>query len=339
MRVLSRSEVERLLRPADVVPVMADAMRRYSAGSVDQPLRTILRPAGHTSLLGTMPCHVAGPGLGERADPDGVYGVKAMVLKPENPARGLDLHAGVVLVFDPDTGRPAALLDAGAVTAVRTAAVSAVAADALARPDCAVLAVLGSGVQARSHLRSMFAVRPGISSVRIWSRTPGHAEALRPFAEEHLPAGVEIEVVDTVAGALDGADLVCTTLACREPVVEAGMLAPGAHVNAVGASFRDHREFTAEAVAATRIFVDSRESALTESGDIGVPLAEGLIDAASIQAEIGEVLLGKHPGRGDAAEITFYKSLGLAVQDVMFGFAAVTAAAEAGIGVDIDLEE
>ena len=335
MRVLSRSEVETLLSPAEVVPVMAQAMRRYSSGLVDQPLRTILRPNGETSLLGTMPCHIA-------ADPDDPvgdlsgYGVKAMVLKPENPARGLDLHAGVVLVFDPDTGRPSALLDAGAVTAVRTAAVSAVATDALARQDCTVLAILGSGVQARSHLRFMLAVRPDIKEIRVWSRTPEHAEAMRAFAADRL--GVDVRPTAEPAQALRGADLVCTTLACREPVVEADMLAPGAHVNAVGASFRDHREFSCAAVARARLFVDSRASALSESGDIGEPIAQGLIDAGHILAEIGEVLLGRHPGRTGAEEITLYKSLGLAVQDVAFGFAASAAAQRSEAGAEIDLE-
>jgi len=334
MRVLSRTEVEQLLTQAEVIPVMAEAMRRYSAGLVDQPLRTILRPEGQGSLLGTMPCHITPREDG--ADDYGGFGVKAMVLKPENPARGLDLHAGVVLVFDPDTGRPSALLDAGAVTAMRTAAVSAVATDVLARRDCAVLAILGSGVQARSHLRSMLAVRPEIREFRVWSRTREHAEAMRAFAADQL--GVELRVTVGPAEALRDADLVCTTLACREPVVEAEMLAPGAHVNAVGASFRDHREFTAAAIARASLFVDSRQSALSESGDIGVPLQEGLIGADHVLAELGEVLLGKHPGRTGDTEITLYKSLGLAVQDVMFGFAASAAAHRSKVGTEVQLE-
>ncbi|HEX4791197.1 MAG TPA: ornithine cyclodeaminase family protein, partial [Actinospica sp.] len=296
--------------------------------------------AGHGSLLGTMPCHVE-PVDGAAGAGYGGYGVKAMVLQPENPARGLDLHAGVVLVFDQDTGYPAALLDAGAVTALRTAAVSAVATDVLARQDCTALGILGSGVQARSHLRSMLAVRPGIREIRIWSRTPAHAEAMCGFARAEAAvreAGIEVRRAGAVAEALRGADLVCTTLACREPVVEAGMLTPGVHVNAVGASFRDHREFTAAAVARARLFVDSRESALNESGDIGVPLREGLIGAEHILAEIGEVLLGKQPGRGGPEEITMYKSLGLAVQDVMFGFAAAAAANRSLAGTEVQLD-
>ncbi|MEV7389540.1 MULTISPECIES: ornithine cyclodeaminase family protein [unclassified Streptomyces] len=328
MLLIDRATVRELYPVELAMPVMAEAMRRYSGGQVELPLRTILRPEKDTGLLGTMPGFVAGEDLAG-------YGLKAMVLKPENPARGLDLHIGVVLVFDPGTGAPLAMMDAGAVTAVRTAAVSGVATEALARPDAGDLAVLGSGVQARSHLEAMHLVRP-LRRVRAWSRTAENAEAFRVWADKEL--GVEVETMATPAAALAGADLVCTTTAAREPVVQAADLAPGAHVNAVGASFIDHRELSSEAVAGASFFVDSRESALAESGDLRAPLTEGLVGPGHIRAELGEVLLGTRPGRREPTEITVFKSLGLGVQDIMSGFAVAEEAAARGLGQTFELD-
>ncbi|MFJ9710002.1 ornithine cyclodeaminase family protein [Streptomyces sp. NPDC101234] len=328
MLLIDRATVRELYPVELAMPVMAEAMRRYSGGQVELPLRTILRPEKDTGLLGTMPGFVAGEDLAG-------YGLKAMVLKPENPARGLDLHIGVVLVFDPGTGAPLAMMDAGAVTAVRTAAVSGVATEALARPDAGDLAVLGSGVQARSHLEAMHLVRP-LRRVRVWSRTAENAEAFRVWADKEL--GVEVETMATPAAALAGADLVCTTTAAREPVVQAADLAPGAHVNAVGASFIDHRELSSEAVAGASLFVDSRESALAESGDLRAPLTEGLVGPGHIRAELGEVLLGTRPGRREPTEITVFKSLGLGVQDIMSGFAVAEEAAARGLGQTFELD-
>lgn len=322
MLLIDRETVHRVYPVERAIDVMAEAMRRYSAGLVDQPLRTILRPERDSGLLGTMPGFVAG-------DETSGYGLKVMVLKPENPARGLDLHIGVVMVFDPGTGEPLALMDAGAVTAVRTAAVSAVATRALARPGAGDLAVLGAGVQARSHLRAMAAVRT-LRRVRVWNRTPANAEKYRAWAAAET--GIDVEVMATPAAALAGADLVCTTTATRQPLVDRADLADGVHVNAVGSSFVDHRELTEQAVAHAAWFVDSRESALAESGDLRAPIDAGLVGPGHIRAELGEVLLGKHPGRGGDAEITVYKSLGLGVQDIMSGFAIAEAAAAQHLG-------
>ncbi|MGX9883178.1 ornithine cyclodeaminase family protein [Streptomyces sp. NPDC002276] len=327
MLLIDRATVRELYPVERALPVMAEAMRRYSGGQVELPLRTILRPEKDTGLLGTMPGFVGGENWAG-------YGLKAMVLKPENPARGLDLHIGIVLVYDPDTGAPLAMMDAGAVTAVRTAAVSAVATESLARPDAGDLAVLGSGVQARSHLEAMQLVRP-LHRVRVWSRTSQNAEAYRRWAAEEL--GIVVEAMPTPAQALAGADLVCTTTASKEPVVQAADLAPGVHVNAVGASFIEHRELSSQAVAGASFFVDSRESALAESGDLRGPLAEGLIGPDHIMAELGEVLLGAHPGRRENEEITVFKSLGLGVQDIMSGFAIAQEAAAQGLGQAFDL--
>ncbi|MFJ6938948.1 ornithine cyclodeaminase family protein [Streptomyces sp. NPDC101132] len=328
MLLLDRETVQRVYPVRAAIPVMAEAMRRYSGGHAAQPLRTIVRPPHETGLLGSMPGHVAG-------EQHAGFGVKVMALKPENPARGLDLHIGMVIVFDPDTARPVGLLDAGAVTAVRTAAVSAVATDALARPDAGDLAVLGSGTQARSHLSAMREVRE-LRRVRVWSRTDAHAYAYRDWAAAEL--GIEVEVTAGPREAVTGADLVCTTTGSTVPLLDAVDLAPGTHVNAVGSSFPDQRELTAEAVAGAELFVDSRESALAESGDIRAALDHGLAPPDHLRAELGDVLLGRHPGRSGPDAVTVYKSLGLGVQDIMSGFAAVEAARAQGLGTTFHLD-
>jgi alanine dehydrogenase len=327
MLVLDHAATRAALPITEAIALMAEALKGYSSATSSQPLRTILRPAGRDDLLGTMPAFVAGP--------DGGYGLKAMMLKPGNPARGLDLHIGVVLVFDPDTGAPLAMADAGAVTAIRTPAVSAVATDLLAAPGAGDLAILGSGVQARGHLEAMAAVRT-LRSVRVWSRTPAHAQHYRDWAAQTL--GIEVSLVPSAHAALDGADLVCSTMAGREPVVQAADLARGAHVNAVGASFADHREYSSEAVARCRVFVDSRESAGRESLDLLAPQREGLVGPDHVLAEIGEVLLDKYPGRQAPDEITFFKSLGLAVEDVIAGFAIARTARLNGLGITVELK-
>ncbi|MBA0048687.1 ornithine cyclodeaminase family protein [Mycobacteroides sp. LB1] len=323
-RFLDYAAVREALPMAVAIDLMAEAMRRYSSGLITQPLRTIVRPETETGLLGAMPCHVGG-------DDFAGFGLKVMVLKPENPSRGLPLHVGVVMVFDPQTGSPSAVMDAGAITEIRTAAVSAVATRALSRPNSGDLAILGAGVQARSHLEAISAVR-SLRRVRIWNRTLEHAVEYRDWASTWL--GTPVEIMADPAGALDGADLICTTMATKEAVVQADWLSTGAHVNAVGGSFADAREFTSEAVARTTIFVDSRESALAESGDLRNPLQEGLVQPTDLVAELGEVLLGKHPGRTRDSEITFFKSLGLAVEDIMSGLyvAQVLDRSSAGTG-------
>ncbi|MFI2612890.1 ornithine cyclodeaminase family protein [Kitasatospora sp. NPDC018619] len=337
MLLLDQEAVHEAFPMADAIPVLAEAMRRHSAGLVTQPLRQVLRPATEGSMFAVMPGHLGLPAAGEGFEPAlgglGGYGLKAIMFKPDNPAKGLHAHVGAVFLFDPETGALAAVLDGAAVTAVRTAAVSAVATAALAAPDAGDLAVLGSGVQARSHLEAMAEVRR-LRRVRVWSRTAAHAREFAQWARERVE--VPVEVAATPAGALAGADLVCTTLATREPVVEAADLAPGAHVNAVGASVRDARELHSAAVARCSVFVDSRESALAEAGDLLAPIAEGLIGPDHVRAELGEVLLGRAAGRRAAAETTLYKSLGMAGQDIAAGFAVLRAATARGLGRPVD---
>jgi ornithine cyclodeaminase len=295
--VLSHDDVRRLLPMDECIELMEAALSDIARGRAWQPLRFVIRPPEEKTLMGLMPAH--------RSEPQRAYGLKAICIFPENPARGLDAHQGGVLLCDGETGQLRALLDASAVTAVRTAAVSAVATRALARDDAKELAILGAGVQARSHLEALPHVRP-FEKVRIWSRTPEHAQAVA--AETKLP----VEVVESAEAAVGGADVVVTATSSREPVLERAWLAPGAHINAVGSSIPTARELDDETMAEAALFCDARESLLNEAGDY---LLAGL-GPDSIRAELGEVLIGSAEGRRDARELTVFKSLGLGVEDL-----------------------
>jgi ornithine cyclodeaminase len=232
---------------------------------------------------------------------------------PGNHGTLYDSHQGVVMLFGIAHGEPLAILDATAITAIRTAAASAAATDALARPDAGDLALLGAGTQARSHLAAMRNVRP-LRRVRVWSRTRAHAEH---FArEESARAGIPIEVAGRAQDAVRNADLVCITTAAREPILEGAWLAPGAHVNAVGACFPSSRELDTEAVRRARFFTDCRESCLNESGDFRLPRAEGAIGDDHLLGEMGDVFLGKVLGRVSRDDTTVYESFGIAIEDL-----------------------
>jgi len=234
-----------------------------------------------------------------------------------------------VLLFEADTGRLSALMDGAAITAIRTAAVSGVATDLLARQDAAELAILGAGVQARTHLEAIAAVRP-LRRVRIWSRNPQHALNLA----REVSAGYQasIEAVPTAEAAVRGADVVATVTASPQPVLQRPWLKDGAHINAVGSSIPTTREIDTATMAAVRLFVDRRESAVNEAGDVLIPMREGAFGADHIQAELGEVIIGTDPGRRSASELTLFKSLGLAVEDVASAAFILKRARQTGVG-------
>ncbi|QDY07991.1 ornithine cyclodeaminase family protein [Micromonospora sp. HM134] len=332
MIVIDGGTVRRLLPMADAVDLMRDTFRRYSGGRVVQPVRHMVRSPGG-EVLAVMPAHVAAPDPGT-AQPHAGYGLKTVLIKPDNADRGLPVHVGLVLVFDPDTGLPAALIDAAALTAIRTAAASAAATDALARPDATVLAVLGAGVQARSHLRAIAVVRP-VKEVRVWNHRPASAHALADWARDQLD--LDVTVAGTVPAAVADADVICTVTAACEPVLPAAPVAAGTHINAVGSSFAHRRELAGDLVGRCAVFVDSRESARAEAGDLLLAAREGHFRIEAVRAEVGEVLGGDHPGRSSAGEITLFKSLGLAAQDVVTGFAVYRRAVAAGVGQRVEL--
>ncbi len=322
--VLGEADVEHLLPMEECVEVMAEALAALQRGDMEQPLRFVVRPAGAAGLMGLMPAY--------RARPEPAYGLKAVCVFPGNPARGLDAHQGAVLLYDGETGVLRAAVNASAITAIRTAAVSAVATRLLARADARVLAILGAGVQARSHLRAMAVVR-GFEHARIWSRTPERAAAAAAEAGTPFP----VVTAASAEEALDGADVVCTTTSSPEPVVRRGWLAPGAHVNAVGSSIPTARELDTETMAAAALFVDRRESTVNEAGDFLFATQERAIGPEHIRAELGELLTGETEGRRSAAELTVFKSLGLAVEDLAAVEHVYRRARETGAGVEVDL--
>ena len=303
--VLTHAEVEALLPMRACVALMADALAALARGEVQQPLRAVFNPQGAGGLLGLMPAY--------RTGAEAAFALKAICVFPDNPARGLDAHQGGVLLFDGETGVPLALLNASAITAIRTAAVSAVATQVLARADASELTIVGAGVEARTHLAAMASVRP-VRRARVVSR---NMERARRLAEEvRAEYSFPVEAVADVAAAVAGADLIVTATNARTPVLRRAWVAPGAHINAVGACTPNARELDAETMAAASLFVDRRESAHAEAGDYLLALGEGAITPAHIRAELGEVLTGAAAGRTAPDEITLFKSLGLAAEDL-----------------------
>ncbi len=303
--LLGHDEVVALLPLEECIPLMRDALVSLAEGHVHQPLRTIVRPPDASGIMGLMPAYSSGA--------QAAFGLKAICVFHGNAARGMDSHQGAVLLFSAESGELLAVVNASAVTAVRTAAVSGVATRALAREDAGDLCVIGAGVQARSHIEAMSEVRR-IRRCRVASRTNEHA---RKLAHELSGSySFPIEAVETLADALRGADLIVTATNSAEAVVRREWVAEGAHINAVGSCTPSTRELDAETVAASGMFVDSVESTVNEAGDYLRALKDGAVAPGHIRAELGEVLRGTKPGRTSADEITLFKSLGLAVEDL-----------------------
>ena len=343
--VLNAEEVSELLPMEECIAVMRDALSALAAGKVHQPLRTIIRPPGAKGVMGLMPSYASevrrqkAEGTRQKAESreqeaesataQGAFGLKAICVFPGNPARGLDSHQGAVLLFSAETGELQAMMNASAITAIRTAAVSGVATDLLARTDAGNLAIIGSGVQARSHLAAMSQVR-SIKRCRIASR---HFEHAKSFAEEmRQEFSFALEPVETVEEALEGADLIVTATTSVEPVVRRELISAGAHLNLVGSSTPKGREVDSATMAAASLFVDRRESTVNEAGDYLFALRDGAIGPEHIRAEIGEVLIGDKPGRTSAEEITLFKSLGLANEDLFAAEYLYRRAGETGVG-------
>jgi alanine dehydrogenase len=341
--LLRESHLRELLVMRDLVPLMSRTLEAFSAGGAVQPMRTVVPVDRHGAFLGVMPAYLA-PAAGTAAPAGGTppaeapgeaLGLKAVAVYPGNAGRHLPTHLATILLLDPATGALRAVLDGRLITEMRTAAVSAAATHRLARPGARVLAILGAGVQARSHVDALREVRPP-EEVRVWSRTARSAEV---FADEtRRRFGLRVTVAASAERAVRGADVICTVTGSTTPVVEGAWLAPGAHINAVGAARPDWRELATDVVRRARLFVDSRAGALTEAGDVVGPIAEGAITERHIVAEIGDVFAGRHPGRETGEEITLFKSLGMAVEDVATARFAYARAQAQGIGEEIRLE-
>jgi ornithine cyclodeaminase/alanine dehydrogenase-like protein (mu-crystallin family) len=324
--VLGAKDVERLLPIRECIDLMADALVDLERGALSQPLRTLYVPPGLKGGTMWMPAY--------RSSPKPMFGTKLLFVLLDNPARGLDSHQGQVILADGETGQLRALLDASAVTAIRTAAVSALATRLLARKDARILTIVGTGVQARTHLESIPLVR-SISNVLIAGRTAEHARQF--VAGTAKDAACSIEAAGSTEAAVRAADIVVTVTSSPAPVIAREWLRAGTHVNAVGASRPIHREIDTRTVADALLFTDRRESLVAEAGDYREALLERAIDGPECAGELGELLIGTRPGRTSDAQLTVFRSLGLAVEDLAAAEHVLAKALETGAGITVDL--
>ncbi|MBW3667173.1 MAG: ornithine cyclodeaminase family protein [Actinobacteria bacterium] len=318
---IGQEEVPGLLPMAECIEAVRRALADLARGEGIQPLRPVMWLPEKVGALGMMPGY-----LGSIE----TVGIKTVTVFPGNAGTEYDSHQGTVMLFDASNGRLKAVIDATEITATRTAAASAVATDLLARAGSSVLAVLGAGVQGHSHVRAIPLVRP-ISEIRVWSRSPERAAGLADAGAD----GAAVRAVGSLAEAVAGADIVCTTTASPDPILPGSLLEPGMHINAVGSSVPFARELDSHAMARSRIFVDRRESTLNESGDFLLAQAEGAVGEDDIVAEIGEIIADTHPGRESDDEITTFVSLGLAVEDIAAGDLVYRNALESGKGLRV----
>lgn len=322
--VLSRGLVEELLRVEDCIEALRHAHVAFSHGGAIMPVRLTF-PIHEQGVMGLMPAWVEGPQLG----------VKCITSFVANRERGLPALASTMLLLDAETGAAKAIMDGTVLTEIRTAAASALATDALARPDACRLALVGAGVQARSHLDAMAAVRT-LTSVSVVARSIESAQA---FVGEHSPRhpAVEFHAVESADDAVRSADLVCAVSLSRTPVISPASVAPGTHINAVGSHSPDAREIPGETMRDARVIVDSREANLSECGDCMIPIAEGLFGPEHVSDELGELLTGDKPGRTSTDQITVYQSCGIAIQDVAAATVVYEKALAAGVGVEVEI--
>lgn len=313
MRIISKDDVYHFLTWDRAIGAVEAGLREAAAGSAVMPVRQAI-PIRDRGIFGLMPAV-----LGDV----GVAGAKLITMVPGNRERGLPSHQGVVALFRCDDGAPLAVVDGEALTVIRTAAASALATLWLANPDAGVLAILGAGQQAESHLMALSQVRP-FTKAYIWSP---HAERVAAFIDR-VKARVPLELVGakTPAEAAHEADVISTVTASADPILEAVKL--GAHINAVGACRATERELASSLVAQAKLYVDNREAAMVEAGDYLIPLAAGEISPTHIVGELGQLLLSQVPGRVHPEEITLFKSLGVAVEDVAAAYAVFEAMEE-----------
>ncbi len=334
--ILGARHVHELLGYRECAEVMREALADLARGRIEQPLRTIVRPRDAVGFMALMPAYAASGDGGEAG-----YGLKAICITAGNPAVGKDTHQGGVLLFAAATGEPLAMVNASAITEIRTAATSAVATDLLARPGAAELAIIGTGVQARAHAHALAATRP-LTGIRVAGRDLARAREVA--AELAGQLGLQVTGYDVVADAVAGADIIVTATTSPRPVLQREWLSPGTHVNAVGACVPGDREIDTATMAGAAIFADSRESVQNEAGDFLLAQLElahsdraGQAGAVlPIRAEIGEVLTGTAPGRTDDDEVTLFESLGLAAEDLAAATYVYEQARHRGAGTPAD---
>lgn len=323
--VIDGPTAEALVSIDEAIALADTALRQTSDGTAQQDIRRTLPLPG---MAGT--CLSVMYGSASEAES---YGAKVQSVYPNNFEHGRPSHQGGVLLFDRETGRPVTLINASAITGLRTPAASAVATRALARPDACELALIGYGEQAERHIATISAVRP-ISRVRVWGRNPDKAKA---FADHQTSKGIPTVPCDTARAAMDGADIVCTVTSAKLPVLMGEWLTPGTHINAVGASVAALQEVDLECVKRSRIWVDYMPMAMAAASDIFEPLAKGIIGPSNLIGEIGAALNGTISGRTAPSEITLYRSLGVPAQDIVFANFIFQKARDLGLGVEVSL--
>ena len=318
--LLSEQDVRIVLPMADLIEAMEAALARFSSNGVTQPLRTVIEVGLQKAFVGVMPAFIDDPAM---------LGTKLVSVFGSNAAVGLPTHLATIVLLDPMTGELLAIMDGRYITEARTAAVSAVSVKKLAPENATRLAIIGTGVQARSHVEAIAAVRH-LHEIKVWSRSLDNRTA---FAREMRPrTTAPIKIASSAQHAVEGADVIVLATASREPVVHHDGISAGAHVCAVGACRPDQREMDSQLVARARVFVDSRMGALAEAGDIILPIKEGAIDEQHVAGDLGEVVLGTIAGRTSPDDVTIFKSLGMAVEDVAAAHLAYVKAAERGLG-------
>ena len=328
MLFLNRNETEALLDLDSLIDALASTMAEVSAGEISQPPRIAAQVAEREGNLLVMPAYL--PGSGSLA-------VKLVSVFPQNYALGIPSHQAIIAVFDAKTGAPAAVMDGEHITAMRTAAGSALATRLLARPDPTVLAILGTGVQAKAHAIAIPRVRP-ITEIRIAGRDVAKAKALADEVSDEL--GVPAHGTSSFENAVSGADVICACTHAEIPVLLGRWLSPGSHVNSVGLNFQG-REMDDETIRRSRVFVESRQAALAPApagaNDLTWPIRDGVIDEEHVLAEIGELVTNAHPGRTSDDQVTLYKSVGVAAQDAVAARLVFAAAIEKGVGSNIKM--
>jgi ornithine cyclodeaminase/alanine dehydrogenase-like protein (mu-crystallin family) len=324
-RLLTEDHVKQLLPMPELITAMESAVARFSAREVLQPVRTVLSVGPTNAFFGLMPAYIEQPAR---------LGAKLVTVFNANHARGLPSHLATIVLLDPDTGALLAIMDGRYITEARTAAVSAVSARHLSRSTAATLAILGSGVQARSHLEALAEVR-ALGDVRVWSPQAAHR---RRFVDDVAgQVSARVSAAESAAAAVEGADLIVLATSSPTPVVDDGWVSHGAHVISVGACRPDQREMAPELVARARLFVDSRAAALVESGDVVLGIQEGRFGESQVLGELGDVVLGRVEGRQSDRDITIFKSLGMAVEDVVAADLVFRKAVETGAGTELVL--
>lgn len=328
IRLLSGSDVRCAVTMADAIQVVREAYIQLSAGQAVVPLRTPVAVEKRGGVTLFMPAYLAG---------SDALGAKIVSVFPSNPEQGLPTIHAVVIVVDAVSGRPVAIMDGTFLTALRTGAASGVATDLLARPNADVVAIFGAGAQARTQLEAVCTVRP-VKQVWVYDSLPHTAAAyVDEMKQRGQPFPAAIAVADTPAQAVHLADVICTATTSKRPVFGDADLKPGVHINAIGAYTPEMQEIPAQTVVRAKVVVDSRSACLAEAGDLIIPLRQGLLTEAGIHGEIGEVAAGKIAGRLSSSELTLFKSVGIAVQDVAVAALILRRAEEMGLGTQVEL--